>query len=197
MTVIGERQFWKLAEPACSRPNQEEGLLRHAQPADPESVRPNAVTSVTAGSARSSSWETPGDNQTDARTDHRRRRLRRKSISRMLACCAATRCTSSTTCRPAASTTSSTSKRHPYFHYTIDRVQNERVTAELVDRVDMVYHLAAEVGVRRVIDSPISTIENNVQATEVVFVGRREEGEAGALHLDLRGLRPEHRPPLP
>jgi UDP-glucose 4-epimerase len=33
----------------------------------------------------------------------------------------------------------------------------------------MVYHLAAEVGVRRVIDSPISTIENNVQATEVVF----------------------------
>ena len=60
-------------------------------------------------------------------------------------------------------------KRHPYFHYTIGRVQNAQVTAELVDRVDMVYHLAAEVGVRRVIDSPISTIENNVQATEVVF----------------------------
>jgi UDP-glucose 4-epimerase len=60
-------------------------------------------------------------------------------------------------------------KRHPYFHYTIGRVQNAAVTAELVDRVDMVYHLAAEVGVRRVIDSPISTIENNVQATEVVF----------------------------
>jgi UDP-glucose 4-epimerase len=60
-------------------------------------------------------------------------------------------------------------KRHPYFHYTIGRVQNASVTAELVDRVDMVYHLAAEVGVRRVIDSPISTIENNVQATEVVF----------------------------
>jgi len=68
-------------------------------------------------------------------------------------------------------------KRHPYFHYTIDRVQNERVTAELVDRVDMVYHLAAEVGVRRVIDSPISTIENNVQATEVVFSAAAKKGK--------------------
>src|SRR6476659_243940 len=64
-------------------------------------------------------------------------------------------------------------KRHPYFHYAIGRVQ----TAELVDRVDMVYHLAAEVGVRRVIDSPISTIENNVQATEVVFHAAAKKGK--------------------
>ena len=68
-------------------------------------------------------------------------------------------------------------KRHPYFHYTIGRVQNAAVTAELVDRVDMVYHLAAEVGVRRVIDSPISTIENNVQATEVVFSAAAKKGK--------------------
>jgi UDP-glucose 4-epimerase len=68
-------------------------------------------------------------------------------------------------------------KRHPYFHYTIGRVQNASVTAELVDRVDVVYHLAAEVGVRRVIDSPISTIENNVQATEVVFHAAAKKGK--------------------
>jgi UDP-glucose 4-epimerase len=68
-------------------------------------------------------------------------------------------------------------KRHPYFHYSIGRVQNAQVTAELVDRVDMVYHLAAEVGVRRVIDSPISTIENNVQATEVVFHAAAKKGK--------------------
>jgi UDP-glucose 4-epimerase len=68
-------------------------------------------------------------------------------------------------------------KRHPYFHYTIGRVQNASVTAELVDRVDVVYHLAAEVGVRRVIDSPISTIENNVQATEVVFNAAAKKGK--------------------
>ena len=68
-------------------------------------------------------------------------------------------------------------KRHPYFHYTIGRVQNASVTAELVDRVEVVYHLAAEVGVRRVIDSPISTIENNVQATEVVFNAAAKKGK--------------------
>jgi UDP-glucose 4-epimerase len=68
-------------------------------------------------------------------------------------------------------------KRHPYFHYTIGRVQDAAVTAELVDRVDVVYHLAAEVGVRRVVDSPISTIENNVQATEVVFHAAAKKGK--------------------
>jgi UDP-glucose 4-epimerase len=68
-------------------------------------------------------------------------------------------------------------KRHPYFEYTIGRVQNAALTAELVDRADMVYHLAAEVGVRRVIDSPISTIENNVQATEVVFSAAAKKGK--------------------
>jgi UDP-glucose 4-epimerase len=68
-------------------------------------------------------------------------------------------------------------KRHPYFEYTIGRVQSAALTAELVDRADMVYHLAAEVGVRRVIDSPISTIENNVQATEVVFSAAAKKGK--------------------
>jgi len=68
-------------------------------------------------------------------------------------------------------------RNHPYFHYTIGRVQNASVTAELVDRCDVIYHLAAEVGVRRVIDSPISTIENNVQATEVVFAAAAKKGK--------------------
>ena len=68
-------------------------------------------------------------------------------------------------------------RNHPYFHYTIGRVQNASATAELVDRCDVIYHLAAEVGVRRVIDSPISTIENNVQATEVVFAAAAKKGK--------------------
>lgn len=55
------------------------------------------------------------------------------------------------------------------FRYTIDRVQNAALTAELVDRVDVVYHLAAAVGVRLVIDSPVNTIENNLRGTEIVF----------------------------
>lgn len=60
-------------------------------------------------------------------------------------------------------------KNHPRFHYTIDRVQNTEVTAELVDRVDVVFHLAAAVGVRLIVESPVSTIENNLQATEIVL----------------------------
>lgn len=60
-------------------------------------------------------------------------------------------------------------KDNPCFHYTIDAVQNRAVTAELVDRADVVFHLAAAVGVRRIIDSPVHTIENNLQATEIIL----------------------------
>jgi UDP-glucose 4-epimerase len=60
-------------------------------------------------------------------------------------------------------------KPHPRFRYTIDSVQNTPVLAELVDQVDVVVHLAAAVGVRLIIDSPVSTIETNVRGTEVVL----------------------------
>ncbi|MBA2686628.1 MAG: GDP-mannose 4,6-dehydratase [Gemmatimonadaceae bacterium] len=68
-------------------------------------------------------------------------------------------------------------KTNPLFHYTIDRVQNASVTAELVDRVDVVYHLAAAVGVRLIIDSPVATIENNLQGTEVVLAAAAKKGK--------------------
>ena len=38
-------------------------------------------------------------------------------------------------------------KKHPQFHYTIDSVRNEAVVAELVEPCDVVFHLAAAVGV--------------------------------------------------
>lgn len=60
-------------------------------------------------------------------------------------------------------------KDHPEFHYTIDRVQNTAVTAELVDRAHVIFHLAAAVGVRLIVDSPVGTIENNLQTTEVIL----------------------------
>src|SRR6185436_7544274 len=68
-------------------------------------------------------------------------------------------------------------KRHPSFSYTIDRVQNAPVTAELVDRADIVFHLAAAVGVRLIIDSPVNTIENNLQGTEVVLSLAAKKGK--------------------
>jgi UDP-glucose 4-epimerase len=55
------------------------------------------------------------------------------------------------------------------FHYTIDTVLNEPVLAELVDRVDVVFHLAAAVGVRLIVESPVNTIETNVHGTEMVL----------------------------
>lgn len=55
------------------------------------------------------------------------------------------------------------------FHYTIDSVHNQPVTAELVDQSDIVVHLAAAVGVKLIVESPVRTIETNVRGTEVVL----------------------------
>jgi UDP-glucose 4-epimerase len=60
-------------------------------------------------------------------------------------------------------------KRHPRFHYTIESVHNQPVVAELVDQCDVVFHLAAAVGVKLIVESPVRTIETNVHCTEVVL----------------------------
>jgi UDP-glucose 4-epimerase len=60
-------------------------------------------------------------------------------------------------------------KARPGFHYAIDNMLNEPVTAELVDRVDVVFHLAAAVGVRLIVESPVNTIETNVHGTEMLL----------------------------
>jgi UDP-glucose 4-epimerase len=60
-------------------------------------------------------------------------------------------------------------KPNPKFHYTIDTVTNEPLLAELIDRCDTVVHLAAAVGVKLIVESPVRTIETNVHGTEVVL----------------------------
>jgi UDP-glucose 4-epimerase len=60
-------------------------------------------------------------------------------------------------------------KESPRFHYTIETIMNEPVTAELVDRADIIFHLAAAVGVRLIVESPVNTIETNVHGTETVL----------------------------
>lgn len=60
-------------------------------------------------------------------------------------------------------------KGRPGFDYTIDSVTKAPLVAELVDSVDVVYHLAAAVGVELIIESPVRTIETNVHCTEVVL----------------------------
>jgi UDP-glucose 4-epimerase len=60
-------------------------------------------------------------------------------------------------------------KDEPRFGYVIDSVHNEPVLAEYVDRADVVFHLAAAVGVKKIVEEPVATIENNVHGTEVVL----------------------------
>ncbi len=58
---------------------------------------------------------------------------------------------------------------HPRFHLTVDSVHRRPIVAELVDQSDVVFHLAAAVGVRLIVESPVRTIETNVHGTEVVL----------------------------
>jgi UDP-glucose 4-epimerase len=60
-------------------------------------------------------------------------------------------------------------KDNPRFHYQIDSVNNQRLMAELIDECDVVFHLAAAVGVKLIVESPVRTIETNVHCTEVVL----------------------------
>jgi UDP-glucose 4-epimerase len=66
-------------------------------------------------------------------------------------------------------------KKHPRFHYTIDTVQNVAVLAELVDVCDVVFHMAAAVGVKLIVESPVRTIETNVRGTEVVLAAANKK----------------------
>ncbi|MGH7699535.1 MAG: GDP-mannose 4,6-dehydratase [Gemmatimonadales bacterium] len=60
-------------------------------------------------------------------------------------------------------------KAQPGFRYVIERVENAPLTAEMVDDADQVFHLAAAVGVRLIVESPVRTIETNVKTTELVL----------------------------
>jgi UDP-glucose 4-epimerase len=55
------------------------------------------------------------------------------------------------------------------FGYVIDSIRNRSLMAELIDSADVVYHLAAAVGVRLIIDRPVHTIETNIMGTELVL----------------------------
>lgn len=60
-------------------------------------------------------------------------------------------------------------KTHPAFHYVLDSVTNQQLVAELVDLCDATYHLAAAVGVKLIVESPVRTIETNIRGTEIVL----------------------------
>jgi UDP-glucose 4-epimerase len=60
-------------------------------------------------------------------------------------------------------------KQHSRFSYVLDTVMNRPLMMELVDRADIVFHLAAAVGVRLIVEQPVRTIETNIKATELTL----------------------------
>jgi UDP-glucose 4-epimerase len=58
---------------------------------------------------------------------------------------------------------------NPNFHLVIDTMMNRTLLAELVDQADVIFHLAAAVGVRLIIESPVRTIETNIRPTELLL----------------------------
>lgn len=60
-------------------------------------------------------------------------------------------------------------KDSPRMEYHLDSLENRRLLAELVDDADVIVHLAAAVGVRLIVESPVRTIETNVNGTQLVL----------------------------
>jgi UDP-glucose 4-epimerase len=67
-------------------------------------------------------------------------------------------------------------RSHARFKLVVDNVANVPVVTELVDSADVVVHLAAAVGVKLIVESPVRTIEINVHGTEVVLQAAAKKG---------------------
>ncbi len=55
------------------------------------------------------------------------------------------------------------------FRFVRDTIRNETIVTALAERADMIYHLAAAVGVQLIVDEPVHTIETNIHGSEVVL----------------------------
>lgn len=63
--------------------------------------------------------------------------------------------------------------QHPSFRYAIEDIRNIHVLDRLVSECDLIIHLAAAVGVQKIINEPINTIEVNIGGTEAVLQAAR------------------------
>jgi UDP-glucose 4-epimerase len=60
-------------------------------------------------------------------------------------------------------------KKYNGMHYFLEPLENRQILAELVDEADVIFHLAAAVGVKLIVESPVRTIETNVNGTQMVL----------------------------
>jgi UDP-glucose 4-epimerase len=58
---------------------------------------------------------------------------------------------------------------NPHFKFAIETITNESVMDRLVSECDLIFHLAAAVGVELIVQSPVHTIETNIMGTEMVL----------------------------
>ena len=58
---------------------------------------------------------------------------------------------------------------NPQFHLVVDTVLHEAVMNELVFKCEHIYHMAAVVGVKQIMNRPVETLETNVKGTEIVL----------------------------
>ncbi|MCF7919533.1 MAG: GDP-mannose 4,6-dehydratase [Candidatus Cloacimonetes bacterium] len=59
--------------------------------------------------------------------------------------------------------------RNPRFSYTIDTILNRKVLKKLIEECDQIYHMAAAVGVKFIIDNPLQSLKVNITGTDNVL----------------------------
>jgi len=82
-------------------------------------------------------------------------------------------------------------KSNNRFHHFFDSIQNKHLLAELVDESDIVIHLAAAVGVRLIVESPVRTLETNIHGTQSVLDAASKKKKTRFYCLYFRGVRKE------
>lgn len=65
----------------------------------------------------------------------------------------------------------------PNFHFSLGSVTDEALVGPMVDRVDVVFHFAAAVGVKLIVANPTRTIETNIRGSEVVLQAAARKGK--------------------
>jgi UDP-glucose 4-epimerase len=60
-------------------------------------------------------------------------------------------------------------QENPQFHLVVDTILHEAVMSELVLKCEHIYHMAAVVGVKQIMNRPVETLETNVKGTAIVL----------------------------
>jgi len=60
-------------------------------------------------------------------------------------------------------------RKHPKLRFVIDSILNTKTLEKLIQECDFIYHLAAAVGVKLIVNDPVNTMQTNIRGTEIVL----------------------------